>query len=837
MSSVAAGPSLAEGYTHRAGTFDELTGGGEVRGHWRTLLDELAALGPTEIARRWEHAQELIHDNGVSYDVHGEGQGTERPWRLSPVPVVLSPDEWQALVPALAQRARLLELVLEDLYGPQHLVHERLLPPELLFGHPGYLRACHGTIPGDGRWLPFYAVDLVRGPDGRFLVLSDRTQVPTGAGYALENRIIVSRALPEAFRACQVQRLAPFFQTVRDTLARLAPRNKDNPRIVLLSPGATDPTYFEQAYLAHYLGYPVVHGGDLTVRSGRVYLKTLGGLHQVDVIVRRVEDALCDPLELRPDALGGVPGLVQAVRERAVAIANPLGSGLASTPALLPYLPAIARRMLGEELRLASVPTMWCGDADARAVALDRLPALVWKPAFDVTRVHPIFASTLDEEGRQRLRARAEREGAGLVAQEAVALGSTPALIDGRLAPRPWVLRVYLVATADGHAVMPGGLARFTRSADGFEVSIHRGGFSKDTWVRSRGPVAPFSLLPPSTAPITLSRGGGELPSRVADNLFWLGRYAARAEDMARLARIVVPRLAEQTAERAPAAELWPLCRAMLATAHMSDGALPPSSSPDALTAYEAAAQAALEAAEQAGSLRGTLRSLQRVARECRDRLSTDSWRVVMSIETDGPLAPTLDALVVTLSALGGIISDSMSRGQAWRFLDMGRRLERASGLVKLLARTLPVPCERSGALLEAVLEAADSGMTYRRRYLNRLEVAPVLDLLLTDETNPRSVMFQATALAEHVAALPRDGDSAVRRPEQRLVLEVLHALELADVEAMATVDPGGETRAALAALLERLGAALPAVSDSLAASYLSHASVSRQLGSRGDAR
>jgi uncharacterized circularly permuted ATP-grasp superfamily protein/uncharacterized alpha-E superfamily protein len=874
------GADPAAPYRPRAGTHDELVDEhGEVRPHWAPFLAHLGQLGPEEIGRRWVRAQELIHENGVSYNVHGDIQGMDRPWPLSPVPVVLSTEEWTALSAGLIQRARLLERVLDDLYGPQRLIAEGLVPPALVFGNPGFLRPCQGQPVPDGRWLPLYAVDVVRGPDGRFRVLSDRTQIPTGAGYALENRIIVGRTFPEAFRACQVQRLAHFFRTMRDSLARLAPRNRDNPRVVVLTLGPSDPTYFEQAFLAQYLGYPLVHGGDLTVRGARVYLKTLGGLHAVDVILRRVNDELCDPLELRPDGMGGIPGLVQAVRERAVALANPLGSGFAATPALLSYLGPLCRHLLGEDLRLASVDTSWCGDEGGRKRTVASVQAgdpLVLKPAFSLSQTQPLFVAGMDPAARAALAGRVQADPAGWVAQEQVTLATTPALVDDptpamrdQMEPRHWVLRCFLVGTSDGHVVMPGGLTRFAPSPETLEVSIQRGGRSKDTWVGSGGPVPSFSLLRPPTARIALSRGGADLPSRVGDNLFWLGRYAERAEGLARLGRVIAVRLGDQPADAAPAAELAALVRALAALAGLGETVVP-DPAPGVLGAWEAVVMAALRDVGPGFGLAATLRALQRVARECRDRLSGDSWRVLMRVAVSGPgglrpsaadaakavavansnddrpgrkterpaaLLPALDNLVVMLSALSGIVGDSMTRGLAWRFLDMGRRLERAAGLVTLLAATLDRTAEREGPLLEMVLEAADSGMTYRRRYLNQLAAAPVLDLLLTDETNPRAVIFQVNNMVEHLAGLPHDTTVAVRSPEQRLALELRAELQLADVEALAEAGPGG-VRAALVSRLERWGKALPALSDSMAASYLSHAAQSRQLSesSRGEA-
>ncbi len=837
---LVAADGFVAGYRPSPGTYDELADdNGRVRPHWAPLVALLDGLGASEMKRRWAQAQELIHENGVSYNIYGDAQGMERPWPLSPVPALLSGASWSTLVTALTQRARLFESLLADIYGPQACLKDGSLPPELVFGHPGFLRACQGLPAPNGRWLPLYAADLVRGPDGRFRVLSDRTQVPTGMGYALENRIIVSRTLPDVFRDFNVERLARFFRTVRDTLASLAPRNRDNPRVVMLTSGPADPTYFEQAYLAQYLGYPLVHGGDLTVREGRVFLKTLGGLHAVDVILRRVHDELCDPLELRPDSLLGIPGLVQAVRERSVAIANPLGTGLVATPALLPFLPGLCRSLLGEDLQMPSVTTWWCGDPEARAQVLDRLHELVIKPAFTVSHTEPVFGGGLDRAGLDALRARIVADPRAVVAQEQVPLATTPTLNGDRLEPRHWVLRTFLVATGAGHTVMPGGLARFAPSPEALEVSIARGGGSQDTWIASTSPVNTFSLLPPTDAPIALSRGGGDLPSRVADNLFWLGRYTERAEGLARLGRVIAVRLGDQDPLVAAGAEVGPLLRALVALTHqpVSDQ---PGSVASTLASGEAVFLKALSVGKEPGSLPAVVRDIHRVGRECRDRISVDTWRILTSLEQD--LAPSpdggdrianvlrgLNQTIVTLAAFSGLAMDSMTHGQAWRFLDLGRRLERAFGVAALVFWTLGGVCEREGPLLEAVLEAADSGMTYRRRYLNHLQVAPAVDLLLTDESNPRSVVFQLTTIAEHIAQLPRDASVAMRTTQERLVLQALSDLRLADVDATCATDlTGGRT--ALGALLRRLLEVLPRLSDSLGASYLNHAAVSRQL-------
>ncbi|HEY4186109.1 MAG TPA: circularly permuted type 2 ATP-grasp protein [Polyangia bacterium] len=836
----------ASDYFPRPGTYDEfIDANGEVRPHWRTFFGRLRILGSTELRRRWREALHLIHENGVSYNVYGDERGMERPWSLSPVPVLMAADDWAALAAGVAQRARLLDRLLADLYGPQRALVEGWLPPELVFRNPSFLRTLHGVSVPRARWLPFYGTDVVRGSDGRFRVLADRTQAPSGAGYALENRIVVARALPDLFRECNVERLALFFRTLQDTLARLAPHNRDNPRVVLLTPGPHNASYFEQAYLAQYLGYTLAGGGDLTVRDDRVYLKTLSGLQPVDVILRRVNDDFCDPLELRPDTLLGVPGLVQAVRQGTVALANPLGSGLLQTAALLPYLGTISRHLLGEELLLPSAETFWCGDPQLLPRVLDGFDQLVLKPAFPDAVTHPVFLAALSYAERETWRARVLAHPQDWVAQEQVVASTTPKLEGDTLVPRTLVFRSFAVAMGlkDGYAVMPGALARVANTSDNPEVSMQTGAGSKDTWVPSAGPVSSFSLLPSGQA-VELTRGGSDLPSRAADDLYWLGRYAERAEGIARLARVFASRLREapEGGTLMPESELGALYRALVAETELQ---VPTATSVEVgrpLPVVEEQLLAALLDANRPGSFAAVAQKVLRTARMVRDRLSADTWRVLTALdelrlppgaERAVPVATAaalLDRMVLALAAFAGLATESMTRGQAWRFVDMGRRIERAGAGVLLLETTLvnPLPA-REGPLLEALLDVADSGMTYRRRYRATLLPAPVLDLLLTDETNPRSVIFQLRSLTRHLEALPAPSSTGVRSPQLRIAQSALAELDLAEVESLTAV-VGGQ-RKTLKALLESLGGKIPALSDSLSSSYLSHAVVSRNLG------
>jgi uncharacterized circularly permuted ATP-grasp superfamily protein/uncharacterized alpha-E superfamily protein len=827
---------FAPGAALRAGGlpgFDEaFDRAGTPRPHWTRFFAALRELGTPELLRRWRDAREFIRGNGVTYNVYGDPDGTDRPWQLDPVPLLLPPEEAAALERGLTQRARLLELVLTDLYGPQQLLKGGFLPPELVYPNPGLLRPLHGVrVPG-GRFLHLYAANLGRGADGRWRVIGDRTQAPSGAGYALENRIVMTRTLPEAFAACRVHRLARFFQTIRDTLRALAPRNRDNPRVVLLTPGPYNETYFEHAYLARYLGYTLAEGGDLTVRDNRVYLKVLAGLQPVDVIFRRLDDDFCDPLELRPDSFLGVPGLVHAVRSGSVMVANALGSGVLETPALAVFLPRLCRALLGEDLLLESVPTWWCGEPEALGYVIEHLSDLVVKPAFPAIRTEPAFPAELSAAQRAALVERLRARPFEFVAQGRLDLSATPVLEGDRFVHRKMVVRAYVAAEPEGgFAFMPGGLTRVSTGAEAMVVSMQRGGGSKDTWILADETVSEFSLLPAAGAPVALTRSGGDLPSRAADNLFWLGRYAERADGLTRLLRVIVVRLADRPG-LAESPELPALLRTLAERTDPKSARAPAEGPPFARVLSMLFDQ------EDPNSLVSVVRSVRSVAGAVRDLISIDMWRVVDTLSElwcaparggDPTAADVLDRLartVLTLAAFGGLASDSMTRSEGWRFLDMGRRLERALHVIGLLRAALVTPAAQEGPVLDAVLEVADSRMTYRRRYFGSLRTEAVLDLVVEDESNPRSLAAQLAALVEAVDHLPRTG--AGRAPEQRFALAALDSVRLAEPDRLAAVED--RTRPALGELLDHVAGWLPILSDAITQRYLGHLQMSRHL-------
>ncbi len=818
---------LAQTYAPHSPATDEMTeADGSLRAHWRPFVSMMDDLGNAEVLRRREQCQRLIRENGITHNVYSDPEGTARPWSLDLVPLLIPHAEWKDVGASLAQRARLLNAILADLYGPATSLTSGVLPPEVIYANPGFLRAAHGIKPRRGEWVHLYAADLIRCPDGQFRVLCDRTQGPSGAGYSLESRIVLTQTLATVFQQCNAMRLAPFFIALRRTLLALAPENRENPRVVLLTPGPFNETYFEHAYLARYLGYTLVQGNDLTVRDSRVFLKTLGGLQRVDVILRRVDDDFCDPLELYAHSFLGVPGLLQAVREGNVAVANAIGSGVLQSPAILPFLPGLCRHLLGEELAMPSVRTWWCGEPQSLRYVLQNLGKLVVKSAFAAVSDDPVFGPGLSTAEREALARKIQARPIYYVGQELIDSYTTPVLVDGEAQPRRFLVRAYLTAEEGSYAVMPGALTRVAASADSRVVSLQKGVAAKDTWILGTEPTSVVTLLTPASEPVELSRGGGDLPSRVADDLFWLGRYVQCAESTVRLARTVFNRLADPNVIESPSA-IEAMMRELV-------GRKAPKFAPGA--ARQLASE--LFGPGDPSWLRSSMKHLHNLSRVLRDRISSDAWRILSSIERriaefDGAIdddqvstvLEVVNELVFAFLAFSGMAMDSMSRGQRWRFLDMGVRLERGIVMARLIRATLVAVTPQESFILDALLEAADSSITYRSRYLNRLDAAAVVDLLLADESNPRAVAFQIATLERHLESLPREASHPLRHPDNQLVVRLRSMIRLADLNAVCK--PTKARREALAELTTSCIEQLTMISELVAQIFFNHAMVS----------
>ena len=743
--------------------------------YWTDFFEQLGPAGFNDLPRRAVSLERQIRDNGVTYNVYADADGPQRPWSLDLFPLIVSPESWAQIEAGVQQRVRVMDRVMADVYGPQQLLAEGLLPPALVHGHPGYLRAMHGVKPPGDTWLHIAAFDLARGPDGNWWVVSQRTQAPSGLGYLLENRLAIARQFPQAFEALHVQRLAATYYAMMEGLQQMCPAGQP-PHIALLTPGPYNETYFEHAYLSRYLGITLVEGSDLTVRDQRLYLKTLQGLRPVHGLIKRLDDQFLDPLELRPDSTLGVPGLLQAIRAGNVLVANMPGSAFLESPALLGFLPALARRLIGEKLRLPALPTWWCGERAALEAVLPQLDSCAIKATYPGDGSHAGFDAVLGSRMSRReldeWAGRIVRQGEEHTVQSYMPLSQMPTwtqdLGPGHILPRSVLLRVFAVSDgAKSWRVLPGGLARLA-GADAQIASMQRGGSSADVWVQTHGEVDRTTLLHPHATPASLARHRAPVTSRAAENMFWLGRYTERAENAVRLARLTLDLLGGED-QSSPALLSW--LHGMSLRNSLVPREVP--TIPKSRRVFERALIAELGDVEDGGSVGYSLRCVRETAAAVRERLSQDHWNQIVRAEAEflrrsaeqagekgeGSYASAaalrmLESTSAALAAMTGAQTDRMTRDDAWRLLSIGRHIERLGFLSSALAAGFEIGSVHEVSGFEAMVALFDSTITFHARYQQRRDVATLVDLLVLDGDNPRSLAWVTQTLRGRIARL-----------------------------------------------------------------------------------
>jgi uncharacterized circularly permuted ATP-grasp superfamily protein/uncharacterized alpha-E superfamily protein len=761
---------LIAGYRLLDGIPDEMIDpAGNVRPGWSQLLAGFDELGRDGLTARFERADQYLRDAGVFYRKYDGAAGKERAWPLAHVPLIIDETDWMLITRGLVQRAEILEKVVADIHGDNQLVARGVLPPELIGRNPEFLRPMVGIRPASGHYLHFCAFELGRGPDGGWWVLGDRTQAPSGAGFALENRVATTRALSDIYARMNVHRLAGFFRDFRDSLNAEAGRSGG--RVGILTPGQHNETYFEHAYIARYLGFMLLEGEDLVVDNGQMMVRTVAGLQPVSVLWRRMDASFADPLELRYDSRIGTPGMVEAIRQGSLSVINALGSGILETRALAAFMPRLSQALLGAPLELPTIATWWCGQAAERQHVLDNFERMMIGPAFSTSlqiedREHTVLGGGLEDGQRAALRRRLTEDGGAFVGQEPVKLSTAPVYVDGQLAPRPVTLRVYAARTAKGWSVMPGGFARVGSSLDTTAIAMQRGGQAADVWVVSSKPVERVTLLP--QAGETLARQSvGNLPSRAADNLIWLGRYTERCEATVRILRAYNARLAEVSNPDLP---LLADTRTYLDSIGVdATQALPP-------------------------GLLNAIDSAVHSAGQIRDRFSPDGWLALNDlrktarsfaarVQPGDDATRAMTVLLRKLAGFSGLVHENMYRFAGWRFLEIGRRLERGiqiAGVTRWLTRD-----DAPDGALDMLLEIGDSVMTHRRRYNVSAGADSYLDLLVLDPLNPRSVLFQVAELKQQIEQLPDGIEDGQLSVSARAVLELHTQLRIAEPDDM----------------------------------------------------
>ena len=782
------------GCTPETGHYDELRGqagtldgtvvdgvatGAALSGHWQQFFDQSDAQTAQDMDQRFASLQRQVRDNGVTYNVYADQEGPQRPWSLDLFPLIVDAKSWTQIEAGVLQRVRLLEAVLADVYGPQNFLKRGLLPGALVQGHPGYLRSMHGVVPAGGVHLHVAAFDISRGPDGLWWLVGQRTQAPSGLGYLLENRLTVSRQFPQAFQSMPVQRLAETYRALMESLKALSPAGSDA-HIALMTPGPYNETYFEHAYLARYLGLTLVEGSDLIVRDERLFLKTLQGLVPIHGLLKRVDDQYMDPLELRADSSLGVPGLLQAIRAGNVLVANAPGSAFLESPALLGFLPALARHVLGEELKLPALATWWCGEQSAMKEVLPYMVDHTLKPTYPGSSIHesfdPVIARHLSRIELDAWAGRILRQGEEHTVQAYLPLSQMPtwqpgsAALPGRMALRSNVLRVFAVSDGlgpDGKPrwrVLPGGLARVAGASVDI-ASMQRGGSSADVWALSESAVDTSPQLTLANQVSLPTKRKRLVTSRAAENLYWLGRYTERAENSVRLARLTLECLGGEHQTSVPLQQ-W--------LSHMAvNNTLVLPGVPSAVQArrvFERSLVASMGATDGATSVGYSLRALKMAASTVRERLSQEHWSMIVRCEDelfsrcrehtargDFSVAAALRVLKTSsdyLAAITGAQTDRMTRDDGWRLLSIGRHVERLAFLAGALERALELGTLESDGGFEAMLELFVSTITFRAQYQQSRDVAALTDLVVLDQDNPRSLAWVAHTLRGRLAKL-----------------------------------------------------------------------------------
>jgi uncharacterized circularly permuted ATP-grasp superfamily protein/uncharacterized alpha-E superfamily protein len=826
------------------------------------LFERLNELGREGIDHLSQETDRLVRLSGANFRVLENNLGRARPWQLAATPLTLAADQWKTIEQGLSQRIRLLEAVANDLLGSQNLIRHRVIPAELLFGNPVYSRSYH-QLPSSGPRLTLTATDLARSVDGQWMVTADRTRAPSGLGYALENRVIMARIYPEWIRQENVTRLAPFFIALQRHLKSLVP-DQSNPRIAILTPEQHSYRYVEDAYLAKYLNYTLVQGVDLAVRDGRLNLKTLGGLVPIDVLCRHISDLQCDPLELNSASLQGVTGLMTLIRQKRVAVTNSIGSEIVQTPALMPFLPSISQFLFAEDLLLPSLPTYWCGQPNELKYVLNHLDDLDFRPAFNVTGDRPVNPSALSAQDRQKFIDRLKDKPMNFVAACRPQRSTTAVWHDGQMRPwhvavRTFQLQTFVEGTPDSRSasdtmkisaaqdtevlVMPGALTRVSPDASPLDYSPVSGRLGLDTWIVNEELVdTQVTLLIGDDQPIVLKRSGAELPSRVAESFFWLARGAERTEMIARLIRATLTGISSDSAR----SDSEHLNRMVAALAVM--GQIPPDYAvPDFrfnLPPIEKALPLSVFDTAQTFGIRNSVRDLVERVVSVNDRISVETYRILTSIadhleidpsDTDPDLATVierLDRVIIGLLAFSGLIHEVVTRTHGWRFLEMGRRIERAYQMAELIQETLVKPIHPERPMLETLLHATDSIMTYRSRYLMQLDPVAVLDLLVCDTTNPRSIAFQIESIDAVIHQLPSIQAGSGSAVDGGLLKEIRKRVIGTDLRSLAGVSKESG-RNELKSLTTYLLATLPKLSDLISARYLVHSGRTQELTGR----
>jgi len=827
--------SLLNSYKKTINSYDEVIDhNGQVKPYWQSLFDTLESIGMEELELRNQEIINKLKENGVTYNVYNADYGGNRAWKLDPIPFLIHQKEWQNIEKGLKQRAHLLDLILKDIYGPQLLIKKNILPAELVFDNSGFLQPCFDVKQKLQNQLLIYACDMARGPDGKMWLLDNRTQSPSGSGYTLENRTVMAKVFPELNKNIYRNRLSPYFIHLQQTVATLGNLSNENPTVVFFTPGAENETYFEHVYLSSYLGYILVQGSDLLVRDGFVWLKSIDGLERVDVIIRRVDDEWCDPLELRQNSLLGVPGLLQVMRMGNVAVINPLGASVVENYGMMAFMQNACKFLLDEPLQMNSVATWWCGQTKELNFVLSNLHRLIIKKANRKQGFKSLYGRQMSKEDLEKLRQLILKNPKDFVAQEEVSLSTTPSFIDGKLVPRFAAIRTFLVSDGNDYKVMQGGLTRSSPVKDKFVISNQLGGFSKDTWIVTDTPTEHYEHI--VIRKTSNNQHNNSLTSRNAENLFWVGRLFERTMALTSFLKIVLDRLNENVNDKAKKQQeylvvlfksITHLTKTYPGFAEEVDDSIFENPEPELFSL--------INNSKKAGSVAYDIQSFLRTSNHVSDKWNADTRRILNLIEDNlqslrnshsiNQVSHNLDKLYTRLFAFHGNIFETLPRDSGFNLLEAGKNIERILSLVSVLrsAFSFKNNDEVETVLMEAVLENHHLLAQYRYIYKSHWSLVAVLNMAFLETNLPYTLSYLLDALSSCLSKLPKNIDSNRLNIAERTVLEAMSLVKLFDAESMIKADEETQYRAELDKTLKEVYDLISKVTSNLASLYFNH--------------
>ena len=827
--------SLLNSYKKTINSYDEVIDhDGQVKPYWQSLFDTLESIGIEELELRNQEIINKLKENGVTYNVYNADNGGNRAWKLDPIPFLIHQKEWQNIEKGLKQRAHLLDLILKDIYGPQLLIKKNIIPAELVFDNSGFLQPCFDVKQKLQNQLLIYACDMARGPDGKMWLLDNRTQSPSGSGYTLENRTVMAKVFPELNKNIYRNRLSPYFIHLQQTVATLGNLSNENPKVVFLTPGADNETYFEHVYLSSYLGYTLVQGSDLLVRDGFVWLKSIDGLERVDVIIRRVDDEWCDPLELRQNSLLGVPGLLQVMRMGNVAVVNPPGASVVENYGMMAFMQNACKFLLDEPLQMNSVATWWCGQTKELNFVLSNLHRLIIKKANRKQGFKSLYGRQMSKEDLEKLRQMILKNPKDFVAQEEVSLSTTPSFIDGKLVPRFAAIRTFLVSDGNDYKVMQGGLTRSSPVKDKFVISNQLGGLSKDTWIVTDTPTEHYERI--VIRKTSNNQHNNSLTSRNAENLFWVGRLFERTMALTSFLKIVLDRLNENVNDKAKKQQeylvvlfksITHLTKTYPGFAEEVDDSIFENPEPELFSL--------INNGKKAGSVAYDIQSFLRTSNQVSDKWNTDTRRILNLIEDNlqslrnshsiNQVSHNLDKLYTRLFAFYGNIFETLPRDSGFYLLEAGKNIERILSLVSVLrsAFSFKNNDEVETVLMEAVLENHHLLAQYRYIYKSHWSLVAVLNMAFLEINLPYTLSYLLDALSSCLSKLPKNIDSNRLNIAERTVLEAMTLVKLFDAESMIKADEETQYRTELDKTLKQVYDLISKVTSNLASLYFNH--------------